>query len=80
MFHRHSRVSDSAFAFASDIHTFHEKIRDNIMKNNPDYKASANLNHRLRTFNVGDYVMVRFRPKQFPPRREEIANESVRFF
>jgi len=37
------------------------------MKNNVDYKASTNLHHRLRTFNVGDYVMVRLRPEQFPP-------------
>ena len=37
------------------------------MKNNADYKTFANLHRRLRTFNVGDYVMVRMRPERFPP-------------
>ena len=37
------------------------------MKNNTDYKASADLHRRLRSFNVGDYVMVRMRPERFPP-------------
>ena len=43
MTHHHFRVSDSASAFASHIRTLHEKIRDKIMKNNVDYKVSANL-------------------------------------
>ena len=37
------------------------------MKTNVDYKAFVDLHHRLRTFNVGDYVMVRLRPERFPP-------------
>ena len=36
------------------------------MKNNIDYKASVDLHCKLRTFNVGDYVMVRMRPEGFP--------------
>ena len=36
------------------------------MKNNVDYKASADLHYRLSTFNVGDYVMVYIRPERFP--------------
>ena len=58
MAHHHSRVTDSASAFASHIHALHEEIREKIMKNNADYKAYVDLHHRLRTFNVGDYVMV----------------------
>ena len=64
--HHHFRVSDSASAFASHIRALHEKIREKIMKNNADYKASADLHHRLRTFNVGDYVG-RMRPERFSP-------------
>ena len=30
-------------------------------------KASADLLRRLRTFNVGNYVMVRMRPERLPP-------------
>jgi len=37
------------------------------MKNNVDYKVCADFNHRLRTFNVGDYVMVRMTHEWFPP-------------
>ena len=36
------------------------------MKNNADYKTSADLHCKLRTFNVGGYVMVCLRPKRFP--------------
>ena len=65
--HHHFRVSNSASAFASHIRALHEGIREKIMKNNADYKASADLHHRLRTFNVRDYMMVRMRPERFPP-------------
>jgi len=50
-------VSDFASAFASHIHALHEEIREKIMKNNVDYRASAELHRRLRAFNIGDYVM-----------------------
>ena len=66
MAHHYFRVSDSASAFASHIRGLHE-IREKIMKNNTDYKASVDLHHRLRTFDIGDYVMVRMRPERFPP-------------
>ena len=64
MTHHHFRISDSVSAFTSHIHALYEEIREK-MKINADYKASANLHHRLRTFNVGDYVMVRMRPERF---------------
>ena len=56
MAHHHSRVSNSASTFASHIRALYEEIREKIMKNNANYKASADLHRRLRTFNVGDYV------------------------
>ena len=65
MSHHHSKATDSTSAFASHIRVLHEKIKEKIMKNNADYKVSADFHRRLRTFNVGDYVMVRMRPKQF---------------
>jgi len=43
MAHHHSRVSDSASEFASHMCALHEKIRDKIIKNNVNYKASADL-------------------------------------
>ena len=46
MAHHNSRVSDSVSAFASHIHALHEEIREKIIKNNADYKASADL-HRI---------------------------------
>jgi len=67
MAHHHSRVSDSTSAFASHIRALHKEIREKIIKNNVDYKASANLHRKLRTFNVDDYMMVRMRPERFPP-------------
>jgi len=62
MAHHHSRVLDSASIFAPHIRALHGEIRQKIMKNNTDYKASAVLHRKLRTFNIGDYVMVRMRP------------------
>ena len=41
MAHHHARVSYSASIFTSYICALHEEIRDKIMKNNADYKASA---------------------------------------
>ena len=58
MAHHHFKILDSASAFTSHIRALHEEIREKIKKNNTDYKVSADLHRRLRTFNVGDYVMV----------------------
>ena len=65
MTHHHFRISNSASAFASHIRALHEKIIDKIMKNNADYKAFVDLQHTIRTFNVGDCVMARLRPERF---------------
>jgi len=68
MAHYHSRVLDSASAFTFHMCALHEEIREKIMKNNADYKASVDLYRKLRKFNVGDYVLVRLRPERFPLR------------
>jgi len=65
MARQHSRRSDSAFI--SHICALYEKIRDKIMKNNIDYKAFVDLHRTLRTFNIGDYVMIRLIPERFSP-------------
>ena len=63
----HSWVLGSALAFASHIRALHKKIRDEIMILNTNSKASTNFHRRLRSFNIGDYVMARLRPERFPP-------------
>jgi len=37
------------------------------MKNNAEYKAFADFHLRLKTFNIGDYVIVHLRSERFPP-------------
>ena len=37
------------------------------MKNNANYKASTDFHHWMRTFNVGDYVMLCLRHERFSP-------------
>ena len=75
MARHNSRVSDSVSVFASHIRALHEKIRGKIMKNNSDYKASADLHCRLRIFNVRDYVIVHLRPFMVSSENyEEIAH------
>ena len=39
---------------------------DKIVQSNANYKVRADTRKRLKTFNVGDYVMVRIRPERFP--------------
>jgi len=65
--HHYSRVPDYASAFTSHMGALHEEIREKIIKNNVDYKTSADLHHRLRTFNISDYVKVCMRLERFPP-------------
>ncbi|KAI0519396.1 hypothetical protein KFK09_006842 [Dendrobium nobile] len=56
-----------AFSFALHLHDFHKDIAQQIEKNNPEYKLHADLKRRFKTFEDGDFVMVRIRPEQFPP-------------
>ncbi|PKU74568.1 hypothetical protein MA16_Dca003771 [Dendrobium catenatum] len=61
------RISKSASAFASHLHELHKDIAQQIEKNNQEYKLHADLKRRFKTFEVGDFVMVRIRPERFPP-------------
>ena len=47
------------------MHDLHKKISDKSVQNNANYKLWANVKKRFKTFNVGDYVMVRIRPERF---------------
>ena len=61
------RVSESCILFC---HTYelHKKISDRIEQSNLKYKLRVNVREKFKAFNVGNYVMVRIRPKRFPPR------------
>jgi len=37
------------------------------MKNNANYKDFTDFYRRMRTFNVGDYMIINLRPERFPP-------------
>jgi len=59
-------VSESATSFAYHTHKLHKEINTSIQKRNTHYKTYADLYKRAREFNVGDYVMVQIRLKQYP--------------
>jgi len=63
---QHTRVSESATSFAHHIHKLHKEINTLIQKRSANDKAYADLFKRARDFNVGDYVTVRIRLKQYP--------------
>jgi len=48
------------------IHKLHKEINTPIQKRNANDKAYVDLFKRARDFNVGDCVMIRIRPKQYP--------------
>ena len=54
----HYMVSESASTFASHMHELHKEISDRIIQNNTNCKLRDNVKKRLKTFNVGDFVMV----------------------
>ena len=62
----HMRVSEPAKNFAKHIHDLHVEIRRKISLSNKKYKLAADVHHRYKEFNVGEYVMVRIRPKRIP--------------
>jgi len=62
----HVRASDSASSFASHVHNLHKKVMDKIVQSNANYKLQGDVIKRLKTFNVGDYVMVQISPERFP--------------
>ena len=60
------RVFEPVENFAKHIHDLHAKIRRNIFLSNEEYKLTADVHHKYKEFNVGEYVMVRIRPKRIP--------------
>ena len=62
----HVKISESAEAFAWHIHDLHNEIRKKIQVSNSQYKIHADTHRRHAEFQVGDYVMIRIQPEQFP--------------
>jgi hypothetical protein len=50
-----------------NIFNLHNEISKQTQETNAQYKIEANLCGHLTEFNIGDYVMVRIRPKRSPP-------------
>ena len=59
-------VSEPAENFAQHGYDLHAEIRRKISLSNEEYKPSTDVHRRSKEFNVGDYVMVRIRPKRIP--------------
>ena len=59
-------MSESAESFAKRMHELHHHISDQINSNNLKYKTLADTHKRFQEFNIGDYVMIKMRPEQFP--------------
>ena len=51
---------------ARHIHDLYNEIRKKIQVSNYQYKIHADTHQRHAEFQVGDYVMIRIRPKWFP--------------
>ena len=62
----HMRVFEPAENFAKYIHDLHAEIRRKIFLSNKEYKLTADVHHRYKEFNVGEYVMVCIRPERIP--------------
>ena len=60
------RVSKPVENFAKHIHDLHAEIRRTISLSNEEYKLAADVHHRSKEFNVGDYVMVCIRLEIIP--------------
>ena len=48
------------------MHDLHKQIIDQINSNNLKYKTLADSHRRFQKFKIGDYMMVRIRPKRVP--------------
>jgi hypothetical protein len=63
------------------LHDLHHEIRNKIQASNSQYKIHADIHQRHMEFQVGDYVMIRIRPKQFPSRSvKKLQVRSARLF
>ena len=59
------RVSEFAESFARRMHELHHHISDQINSNNLKYKNLTDAYKRFQEFKIGDYVIVKIRPKRF---------------
>ena len=57
-------VSEPVENFSKHIHDLHVEIRRKISLSNEEYKLAADVHRRSKEFDVGEYVMVRIRPKR----------------
>ena len=62
----HMRVSEPIENFAKHIHDLHVEIRQRIFLSDEEYKLVADVHHRSKEFNVGEYVMVHICPERIP--------------
>ena len=63
----HARVSESAESYAQHIRELHKEISQKIQMSNELYQHMTNSHKRLKEFNEGDSVMIKFKPERFPP-------------
>ena len=64
----HARASESAEHFAQHVRNLHKEITQKIKMSNDAYKRQVDSRKRLKEFSVGDFVMIKLRPEQFPTR------------
>ena len=63
------------------IHDLHNEIRKKIQVSNSQYKIHDDTHRCHAEFQVGDYVMIRIRPKWFPFRTvKKLQTRSVSLF
>ena len=64
----HMRVFEPVENFAKHIHELHAEIRRKISLSNDESKLVVDVHRRSKEFNVGEYVMVCIRLKEFQKR------------
>ena len=62
----HAKMSKSIEYFARRIQDWHVEITKQIQASNTQYKLRADLHRQHNEFNMGDYVIIRIRPRRFP--------------
>ena len=63
----HIRASVSISSFASHVHDLHKKVMNKTAQSNGNYKLRANVRKRVKTFNVGNHVMIQIHLEPFSP-------------
>ncbi len=61
-----SSSSQGAEDFAVHIENLHAEVRRKLVIAAATYKLHADIHRRNVVFEVGDFVLVRLRPKRFP--------------